>query len=291
MIRGAEPEADRPRVEAGGVHAADRHQRLQPRLAGAAEAPQAGAHEPAVLPLQRHDVADGGERHEVEVLVGGRGVEPGALEQRLGELVRHAGRAQVRARIAADARVDDRGVGQGAVRPRRVVVGDHHVEPRRARRRHLVDRGDRAVGRDQQAGAAGRQPLDGGRREPVAVLEAARQIPVDLRAQGAQDPHEDGRRAHAVGVVVAVDRDPRPAPGVAEDALGRLAQAAEGVERVRGVGREEGPRGPGVAEAAADEHLGEHRRDAEVRGQALGGAAVVGRDGERDVRLEHRRSV
>ena len=80
-------------------------------------------------------------------------------------------------------------------------------------------------------------------------------------------------------------------PGVAEDALGRLAQAAEGVERVRVVGREEGPRGPGVAEAAADEHLGEHRRDAEVRGQALGGAAVVGRDGERDVRLEHRRSV
>ena len=67
------------------------------------------------------------------------------------ELVATAGRAQVRARVAADGRVDDRRVGQRAVGARAVVVGDDHVDAGRARGGDLLDGGDRAVDGDQQA--------------------------------------------------------------------------------------------------------------------------------------------
>jgi hypothetical protein len=60
--------------------------------------------------------------------------------------------------------VDDRSVGQGAVGARLVVVGDDDVHPRRAGRRDLLDGGDRAVGREQQACAALGEPRD--RRAP-----------------------------------------------------------------------------------------------------------------------------
>ena len=107
----AEPEADRGLVEPARVHARDVHQRAQADLARAGERPQALAHEPAVLALQRHDVGDRGQRDQVQVLVGQRRVLPRALQQRLRELVRDAGRAQVRARVAVDA------AGARAARP------------------------------------------------------------------------------------------------------------------------------------------------------------------------------
>ena len=152
-----EAEADRALVDAAGVDARDVHQRLQPGLAGAGEAAQAGAHEPAVLAGERDDVGDGGERDQVEVLVDGRRVLPRAGHQRLRELVGDAGRAQVRARVAADPRVHDRGVGQRAVGARRVVVGDHDLHARGARGGDLLDRGDRAVDRDQQVRSRARR--------------------------------------------------------------------------------------------------------------------------------------
>ena len=156
-----QPEADRGRVDEARVHAGDVHQRAQPRLARAAMRAQALAHEPPVLPAQGHDVRHRGERDQVQVLVGQRRVLARRRQQRLGELVGDAGRAQVRARVAVQPRVHERRVRKRAVGARRVVVGHDHVQPERARRRDLVHRGDRAVHRHEQPRAARRQPLHG----------------------------------------------------------------------------------------------------------------------------------
>ena len=105
-------------------------------------------------------------------------------------------------------------------------------------------------------------------REPVAVLEAVGQVPVDLAAELAQRRDEDRRRADAVAVVVAVDRDPRAARDVAEHEL-------DGRRRCRGT-RRGGARldasrnsraASGSAEPAPRQHLREHaaRRRARAR--------------------------
>ena len=118
---------------------------------------QALPDEAAVLAEQRDDVRDGGQRDEVEVLVGHPRVLAVGLQERLGELVRDRGGAQVRAREAADPGCTI-GASEGAVGPRAVVVRDDHVHALRTGARDLVDRGDRAVHGHQQVGAALGQP-------------------------------------------------------------------------------------------------------------------------------------
>ena len=134
-----------------------------------------------------------------------------------------------------------------------------------------------------------------------STVEAARPYPSSIRLgryQSTSAPSVRSARTRiavavdAVDVVVAVDRDPRAAGDVAEDHARPRLQAAERVERMRVGGGQERPRGGGVAEPAADEHLREHVRDAEVGGQPLGGGVVVWRDGESRVhRRQGRRSV
>ena len=228
-----EPEADRPGIDHTRVHARDFHQRSQPRLARAGQRPQPRAHEPAVLAVERHDVGHRGERDEIEVLVRHAGVLARGLEQRMGELVRDRGGAQVGARVAAGRGVHDRRGRQPPVGARGVVVGHHDVEPGRARGRHLLDCRDRAVDGHQQVRSALGEPGDGGGGEAVAVVDPARQIPVHLRAQRAQSSHEHRGGGDAVDIVVAVDRDPGAAAGVVEDHRGGVPKAAEGVERMR----------------------------------------------------------
>ena len=139
----------------------------------------------------------------------------------------------------------DRRVGQGAVGPRPVVVGDQHVEAGRARGGHLLDGGDGAVDGDQKPRPARREALHRGRREAVAVVEPAGQVPVHLGAEAPQAADDDRGRADAVDVVVAVDRDPRPRPHVAEDEVHRGRHAAERARRVLVGGLEEGRGGLG----------------------------------------------
>ena len=253
-----QPEADRGRVEPRRVHARDAHERPQAGLARRRERAQPIPHEPAVLAGQLHHVGHGGQRHKVQVLGRGR------RAQRLRELQRHAGGAQVRARVAAQRRVDDGRVGQAAVRTRRVVVGHDDVHARRARRGDLVDRRDGAVGGHQQGRAARRQALHRARVEPVAVLQAARQVPVGVAAQRAQRAHEDRRRADAVGVVVAVDGDRRTGLQVLAHDGHRRVDAGEGVRRMRLVGRQPRPRGGRVGEPAPHQHLRDDVADAEL---------------------------
>ena len=99
-----EPEADRAGVDAARVHARDLHQRLQPGLARRGERAQALAHERAG---SRRRAARSRRPSRARRGPGRRrraaGSMPGGLQQRPREHVRDARRAQLRARVAADA--------------------------------------------------------------------------------------------------------------------------------------------------------------------------------------------
>ena len=66
------------------------------------------------------------------------------------------------------------------------MVGDDDLEPARLRRGDLGDGGDPAVDGEQEPAALLREPRDRLARDAVALLEAARQVPVDLGAELAQ---------------------------------------------------------------------------------------------------------
>src|SRR5438105_1664980 len=119
----------------------------------------------------------------------------------------------------------DRTRGELTVGTRRVVVGDHDLEPRRACCRYFVDGRDAAVDDDQQLSSTPREALDGRRREAVAVLESTWQKPANLSAQRAERSDKERRGTHAVDVVVAVDGDPRAPGNVTGDGLDRFLDA------------------------------------------------------------------
>ena len=129
------------------------------------------------------------------------------------------------------------------------------------------------------------------RGEAVAVVDAAGQVPVDVGAERAQGAHEDRGRADPVHVVVAVHGDARAPRDVAEDHPGAVAQAAEGVERMRVLGGEEPLRRHRVAQPAAHEHLREHVRDPQLAAELLGGGEVVGGDVEAGILAAHGREA
>ena len=213
-----QPEADRPGVETARVGLGDAHERPEPGLRGSGKGAQARAHEPAVLAQQGDAVRHGGQRDEVEVVSrrGPRLVGASRGLERLRELEGDAGGAQVLAGVGRHRRMHDRGVRKVTVRARAVVVGDEHVESRRPRGRHLLDRGDRAVDGHQQARPAGGEALHGAERQAVAVVQSAGQVPVHLGSEPPQAAYEHRRGAHAVDVVVAVDGDSRAGAQVPE---------------------------------------------------------------------------
>ena len=134
---------------------------------------------------------------------------------------------------------------KGAVRnplARLVVIGDDHLHPRGARGRDLLGAGDPAVGRQEQIGAAGGQPLHPGDRQPVAVAQAVGYVPVAACPQLAQRPDQDRGRADTVAVVVTVDGDRAPVGDRPPDPLGHLLHRVELERIVRLAGLEEGAR-------------------------------------------------
>ena len=250
----SEPETDGAGVDGGRIDARDPHELAQTRPAGARENPQARRGEAAVLVDERHDVRDRRERDEIEVLL-----ERGVLctEQRLCELVHDPGPAELRERVGGGPRSHDRAVGKRLRRP--VMVGHDHLEAERDRLRDLLHRGDPAVDGENQpdslAGHAGERVAG----DAVALLEAARKVPDDVRAQLAQ--HQDCERgcADPVDVVVAVDADAGSGVDCSADALDGHGHVAEQERVVAGkLGVEEAAGSLRVVVAAADE---DRRRD------------------------------
>ena len=97
---------------------------------------------------------------------------------------------------------------------RPVMVGDDDLEAERPRVLDLGDAGDAAVDREDEVEPLLGQPRQRAGVQAVALLEARRQVPVDVGAELAQQQHGERGGADAVGVVVAVDADraPRPRP-------------------------------------------------------------------------------
>ena len=161
-------------------------------------------------------------------------------------------------------------IGQsGSVVAGPVVVGDDHVDAEPPGLLDLGDGGDAAVDREDELHALLGQARDRRRRDAVALLEPARQVPADVGADLPQRQHGERRRADAVDVVVAVDADPLAPLDRRSQALhGRRHVAEE--QRIVGdaLGLEERPGRRGIAETAAHEHGRERLRDVE-RGHQL----------------------
>ena len=184
-------------------------------------------HQRAVGSGERHDVRDGPQRHQIELLaqVGlGLPLEPARLPQppaqRQQQVERHSHRGQLATRKRASwlVRIQDGNCPRQALGRlrRRVVVDHHHVEPEPRRRIDLRHRGHAAIGADDQPGAAVRQPahrlmvqavpfdhpvghveLDGGRRRG----------PRRAGGELAQHGDQERRAGDAIDVVVAVHAD------------------------------------------------------------------------------------
>ena len=136
-----------------------------------------------------------------------------------------------------------------------MVIGDDDVEAARLRARDLVDGRDPAVDGQHEAAALVGEPVERLAGEAVALVEAARQVPVGVGAERAQRQDGECRRADPVDVVVAVDADALARGDRRANRLDGRAHVAEqeGVvlRRLRG---EEGGGGFGVGVAAANEY-------------------------------------
>ena len=259
-MRGARRKRDRAGVDRGRVDPARAHEGLQAGLVSPRQSPHPGGDEGAVLVQERDDVGHRRQRDEVEVAV------ERLRAERLQELEGDAGAAQLRERVRGRLRRDDRAVGKGLAGP--VVVGDDDLEPRRPGLRDLLDGSDPAVDGEDERAAVVRQARQRLARHPVALLEAAGQVPLDVRAQVAQGRHGQRGRADAVHVVVAVDADPPARRDRLADQRARGLDVPEQERVVPGRLRgQEGARRLGVAVAAPDEDACCRFADAERRGE------------------------
>ena len=271
-----EPEADLSGVDRRGIDARDAHQRLQPGLLCARERAEAGDRQRAVLAEQRDDVGDRRERDEIELTAQDVGV---GAEQRLAELERHA-------RAAELLRRHHRTVGQ--LFAGTVMVGDDDVEPELPRAPNLIDGGDAAVDREHEPAAFPGEALERVAADAVALVEAARQMPLHDAAEGTQDTDGDHCRADAVDVVVAVHADPLTGRDRRANPLDRGGHVSK-LERIpqRLLAGEERARRVGVAVAAPDEHACRDLAEAELTGERVG--LPVRARTDRPGALRHRR--
>ena len=123
------------------------------------------------------------------------------------------------------------------------MVGDDDLEPAPRRLGDLLDGGDPAVDRQDEPDPVVGEPAQRLARDAVALLEAARQVPVGVRPELAQDEDRECRRADAVHVVVAVDADPATCVDRGANALDRRRHVAEQERIVAGqLGVEEASR-------------------------------------------------
>ena len=221
---------------APGLHPAHRDEGAQPRAAGLAEGAQAMRGEDAVLGPQRHEVRDGAEGGEVEVVLDGDARaafvagEPEHLEDAVDELEDQAGGAErLPRRIGrvVHARIDQGAHGVSFLGD--VMVDHDHLDAGGAQARHLGQRIGAAIQGDEQLRAGlGEDAVEGRHRKAVALLHAARDEVGGLGAEAAQAVHEHRGAGDAIHVVVAEDRDALAGGGGLDEPLRGGAQAADG---------------------------------------------------------------
>ena len=288
-----EPERDVLTLQARAVGEAGEFD--ESRQSGTAPLPQAVeavSHEEPILAEQRHDVGDRAEGCQPDRaqqhLAKPRGHLSSAARPRRDrprQLECHAGTAQFAEgrRSARQPRVHEHVCG-GQLVAEGVMVGDDEFQPQLAGTVGLGDAGDATVHRDDEIGAIGAQPLERGGVEPVALLQTIRHVPT-RRVRGVvrkrvEAAHEDGRRAHPVGIVVAVHHHPPAGTDRGEDPIGSVGDARQrlGVVEIAQRAREEAPHVLGIVDAAGDQQRGDERRHACPALECRDDGTVVGTD-------------
>ncbi len=206
---------------------------------------RASARSPAIASArfsssERNDVGDRGERDQVEMPPRHVGVD---AEERLAELVDDAGAAELGERIVGRPRCDDRAIGQ------RPSPGRWWSVTITSSPRAFASATSATAVMPQSTVSTRPQPSSASRaerraRDAVALVEAAREVPVDVGAELAQQQHRERRRRDAVDVVVAVHADAAAVGDRGPDALAREPHVAEREGIVTRVSRPRGTPAP-----------------------------------------------
>ena len=145
------------------------------------------------------------------------------------------------------------------------MVGDDDVEPAFSRLGDLGNGRDPAVDGEDEPAAFVREPGKRLAADAVALVEAAREVPVDLCTELTQQKYGERGGGDAVDVVVAVDADPASLLDGGSDlrACGlHVAEQERIVRRLLAV--EEAARDSRIGVAAPDQYRGRQLRDAEL---------------------------
>ena len=198
-----------------------------------------------------------------------------ALEQRLRELERDGCAAERFFRIRAAGLIgiqDGERGGKRVVRVGQVVVGDDEIEAQPARGFRFGKGAHAGVDGDDEADAFGVGRFEHARLHAVAVAQAMRNVKARHAAEHFDGGFEQDDGDGSVHVVVAVEKHGLArGDGALEpvDGCGH-AQHEEGIVQVGGLGIEEGVGLGGGGDAARDEQLGEHQRQARFAGEGSG---------------------
>ena len=225
---GAEDEAEVAGADLFACEAAGLDQRAQPGPVALGQELESVPHQDAVLALERHHVGHGGERHQVEQIVGQIHREIERRHQRLHQLEGDAGAAEPGepGDVVRPLRVHHRD-GGWQLGAGEVVIGDHHADARGARLPHRLHRRDAAVAGDDQRGAGRAGRVEAGRSEVVAVAQTVGDERHDVRPGGAEGAGEHRGGALAVHVVVAVHQDGAAGAHGSGDGVHRFCHAGE----------------------------------------------------------------
>ena len=154
-----------------------------------------------VLPQQRHHVGDGGQSAEINLVHG-----ESLPAQRPRQLPGCGGAAEAGEGIVPQQRVDHH-IGLGQYLRGLVVIGDNHPHAQLPGQRHLGNRGDATVHRQQQF-CLGRQLAHGLLVDAIPFLMAVRDVDDGLQACRLQGLPNNHGGAQPIHVVVAVDNSP-----------------------------------------------------------------------------------
>ena len=197
------------------------------------------AHERAVDAGERHHVADGAERHQVEPLLEVR-LLPIAIPAGLAQVPvepddeeegdSNGGELAVRALLIQPVGVDH-GEGRGQPGLAEVVVDHDHVEARIRCFGERVEGADAAIDGDDHPHVRCRQLAHGGGVGAVALAQAVGDIDRHRARDRREEAAQQRRRGRAVHVIVAEDRDLLARCKRAGEADHRLLHVAQ-VQRV-----------------------------------------------------------
>ena len=249
LIRGP---STKPRCSAlcGAAQARRQRERREARIAPARRDLQPLGDQGAIEPGQRHHVAHGAERHQIEpapeVRLGPAREMAARAEravERHDDQERHPDRGQVarRAHLVAAVRVDHRECLRQALLGG-VVIDHDHLQAALGGERQRLEGGGAAVERDHQPAALRGEALERLRIGAVALEQAIGHVDDGLAADRLQIAREQRQRGRAVDVVVA-EQAHRLAR---DDRIGQPLDRAVEVVQMRGVGQ-------GLAQPRLDE--------------------------------------